>query len=43
MACRKIKGGWRIRLESGRILPKIYKTLKACKIRVEQLDRHAKK
>lgn len=41
MACIKQKGGgWKIKLESGKLLPKIYKTLKLCKKRVGELERH---
>ena len=40
MSCLKRKGGWKIKLESGRLLPKIYKTLGACQKRTDELKRH---
>lgn len=43
MTCVKRKGGYKIRLETGRILPKVYKSLKACKIRIAQMKAHSKK
>lgn len=42
MSCLKQRrGGYKIKLEGGRLLPKIYKTLELCKIRVDQLKRHS--
>lgn len=41
MSCIKQKSGYKIRLENGRLLPKIYKTLKLCKVRVAQLKAHS--
>ena len=43
MTCIKRKGGWVIKLESGRILPKIYTSLSLCKKRVAQLIAHRDK
>lgn len=43
MTCVRRRKGWKIRLEDGRILPKIYKTLTACKNRISQMERHRKK
>jgi len=42
MKCVKRKGGYKIKLMGGRLLPKIYPTLKTCKVRVDQLKRHSK-
>ena len=43
MSCVKRKKGYKIKLESGRLLPKVYPTLEACRVRVQQLKRHSKK
>lgn len=43
MACVKRAKGWKIKLESGRILPKVYTSVKACQARVAQLKAHSKK
>ena len=42
MSCVRRKGGYKIKLESGRLLPKVYSSLKACKIRIEQMESHSK-
>lgn len=41
MSCIKVKGGWRIKLETGKIFPKLYKTKAMCQVRVDQLQRHS--
>lgn len=33
----KVKNGWKIRLESGRLLPKIYKTKSEAQKRIRQM------
>ena len=40
MACKKVKGGWKIKTEKGSFFPKLYKTLASCKKRVAELERH---
>lgn len=40
MPCIKVKGGWRIRRSKGGLYPKLYTSLKACKERVAQMERH---
>lgn len=40
MSCVKAGSGFKIKLESGRLLPKIYRSLKACKIRITQMESH---
>jgi len=42
MSCVKRVNGYKIKLESGRLLPKVYSTLKLCQIRVAQLKSHSK-
>lgn len=47
MTCQRSGSGYKIKLESvggksGRLLPKQYKSLKACKIRIAQMERHSK-
>lgn len=44
MPCIKTKGGWKIRKSKGGLYPKVYKSLKACKVRVAQMEKykHAK-
>lgn len=39
MPCIKTKKGYRIRRKSGGLYPKIYKTLKACQLRVGQMEK----
>lgn len=39
MPCIRSKGGYRIRRSKGGLYPKVYKSLKACKKRVGQLER----
>jgi len=38
MPCIKVKSGYRIRRSGGGLYPKVYKSLKACKIRVAQME-----
>ncbi len=38
----KTKGGYKIKLESGRTLPKVYLTKKAGEKRIKQLKAHRK-
>lgn len=38
MPCIKVKGGYKIKRSKGGLYPKIYKTLKACKERVKQME-----
>lgn len=41
MPCIKQKsGGYKIRRSKGGLYPKIYKSLKACKLRVAQMESH---
>lgn len=40
MTCQKSGSGYKIKLESGRLLPKQYKSLKACQIRIAQMEKH---
>ena len=39
----KVKGGYKIRLESGKLQPKIYKTKAAADKRIRQLKRFRKR
>jgi hypothetical protein len=39
----KTKGGYKIRLESGRLLPKVYVSAKAADERIRQLKAHGDK
>ena len=41
----KVKNGWKIRLESGKLLPKVYKTKQAAQKRIRQMKffKHKKK
>ena len=41
MSCLKVRGGYRIRLKSGRTLPKVYITKAQCEVRVAQMEAHA--
>lgn len=34
----RVSGGWKIRLESGKLLPKVYPTVKAVQKRLQQLE-----
>ena len=43
MPCIKVKGGYKIRRSKGGLYPKIYKSLKSCKVRVQQMETHKKK
>ncbi len=44
MVCIKTRSnGYRIKKEDGSLFPRIYKTLKLCQERVDQLKRHSKK
>ena len=38
----RVKGGWKIRLESGRLLPKRYKSVMAVEKRIGQLKSFSK-
>ncbi len=40
MPCVKSKNGWKIRRKKGGLYPKVYKSLKACKKRVIQMETH---
>jgi len=41
MTCVKRKYGYKIKLEeNGRLLPKLYKTLKLCQNRIKQMEAH---
>ena len=40
MACVKRKNGYKIKLESGRLLPKVYPNLKKCQERIAQMKAH---
>lgn len=40
MPCIKVKSGYKIRRSKGGLYPKIYKSLKACKERVAQMEAH---
>lgn len=42
MPCIKVKGGYRIRRSKGGLYPKVYKSLKQCKLRVSQMERFKK-
>lgn len=37
------KGGWKIKLESGRVLPKVYTTKASGNKRIAELERHGTK
>lgn len=39
----KVKGGWKIRLEGGKLLPKVYPTKTAADNRIRQLKQHRRK
>ena len=39
----KVKGGYKIRLESGKLLPKVYPTKSAADKRIKQLKRFRRK
>lgn len=41
MICVKRKKGYKIKLETGRIFPKVYPTLSACRGRIDQMKRHS--
>ncbi len=38
MPCIKVKSGYRIRRSSGGLYPKVYKSKKACEIRVAEME-----
>lgn len=40
MPCIKVRGGYKIRRSKGGLYPKVYKSLKACKKRVTQMEIH---
>jgi len=40
MPCIKVKGGWKIRRSKGGLYPKIYSSIRACLIRVRQMEQH---
>ena len=40
MPCIKVKKGYKIKRSKGGLYPKIYKSLKACKARVKQMERY---
>jgi len=39
MPCIKVKGGWKIQRSKGGLYPKVYKSLKACEMRVAQMEK----
>jgi len=43
MPCIKTKNGYKIKRSKGGFYPKVYKSLKACKERVIQMEIHKKK
>lgn len=40
MPCVRVRGGYKIRRSKGGVYPKIYPSLRACKIRVQQIKIH---
>jgi len=43
MPCIKVKGGYKVRRSKGGLYPKVYKSLKKCQLRVQQMESHKKK
>ena len=41
MGAIKVKGGYKIQTDSGKVFPKLYKTKEAVNKRINELDRHA--
>lgn len=39
----KVNGGWKIRLETGKVFPRVYPTAEAGVKRISELRRHANK
>lgn len=40
MPYTKVRGGYKIRREKGGMYPKVYKTIKGVKERIDQMERH---